>query len=408
MVSGAVAGLVGVLWTLRYSSARADNGAGPRTRRGRGRPAGRRLDLRRQGQPARRPRRRGAARRSAERAAPGGRLRAGAEHRHGHAARALRPAPQPRHRRARQLAAPSASASPPPDKEIRHASFPPGSGRHRGLTPRPRRSPRCGGTTKDSTADTGGGRPAGASADPNAAAQDGPEDRLPAQAAEQPVLRRRDQRRRGGGRRAQGRVQAGRPERRQRLVPGSLHQHADPAAAGRHRGRGQRPERGLPVAQPGPRPRRSRSSRSTRTPPRTAGTRSSTRPPPRASARSLAKMASEQAGGEGEIAILSATPNATNQNAWIAVHEDRAGQAGVREAQARQDRVRQRRRPEVVPGGPGPAAVVPEPEGHRLADHRGHRRGRALRLARRTTRARSRSPGSACRTRCASTSRTAP
>jgi rhamnose transport system substrate-binding protein len=34
---------------------------------------------------------------------------------------------------------------------------------------------------------------------------------------------------------------------------------------------------------------------------------------------SLVKMASEQAGGSGEIAILSATPNATNQNAWIAV-----------------------------------------------------------------------------------------
>jgi rhamnose transport system substrate-binding protein len=33
----------------------------------------------------------------------------------------------------------------------------------------------------------------------------------------------------------------------------------------------------------------------------------------------LAKMASELAGGEGEIAILSATPNATNQNAWIDV-----------------------------------------------------------------------------------------
>ena len=28
VVSGAVAGLAGVLWTLRYSSARADNGAG--------------------------------------------------------------------------------------------------------------------------------------------------------------------------------------------------------------------------------------------------------------------------------------------------------------------------------------------------------------------------------------------
>ncbi|GIF01486.1 rhamnose ABC transporter substrate-binding protein [Paractinoplanes rishiriensis] len=35
--------------------------------------------------------------------------------------------------------------------------------------------------------------------------------------------------------------------------------------------------------------------------------------------QSLAKMALEQAGGEGEIAVLSATPNATNQNAWIKV-----------------------------------------------------------------------------------------
>ena len=34
---------------------------------------------------------------------------------------------------------------------------------------------------------------------------------------------------------------------------------------------------------------------------------------------SLVKMASELAGGAGEIAILSATPNATNQNSWIAV-----------------------------------------------------------------------------------------
>ena len=33
----------------------------------------------------------------------------------------------------------------------------------------------------------------------------------------------------------------------------------------------------------------------------------------------LAKMASDLAGGSGEIAILSATPNATNQNAWIDV-----------------------------------------------------------------------------------------
>jgi rhamnose transport system substrate-binding protein len=38
--------------------------------------------------------------------------------------------------------------------------------------------------------------------------------------------------------------------------------------------------------------------------------------------QSLVKMASAQAGGEGEIAVLSATPNATNQNAWIAVMKE--------------------------------------------------------------------------------------
>src|SRR4051794_15535729 len=37
---------------------------------------------------------------------------------------------------------------------------------------------------------------------------------------------------------------------------------------------------------------------------------------------SLAKMALEQAGGSGDIAVLSATPNATNQNSWIAVMKE--------------------------------------------------------------------------------------
>jgi rhamnose transport system substrate-binding protein len=35
--------------------------------------------------------------------------------------------------------------------------------------------------------------------------------------------------------------------------------------------------------------------------------------------QSLVKMANELAGGSGDIAVLSATPNATNQNSWIAV-----------------------------------------------------------------------------------------
>ena len=96
----------------------------------------------------------------------------------------------------------------------------------------------------------------------------------------------------------------------------------------------------------------------------------------------LVKMASELVGGEGEIAILSATPNATNQNAWIEVMKTELAKPENAEAQAGQDRLRQRRRPEVVPGGAGPAAVVPEPEGDRLADHRGHRRGRRATSAR--------------------------
>ncbi|HEX6356233.1 rhamnose ABC transporter substrate-binding protein [Actinophytocola sp.] len=38
--------------------------------------------------------------------------------------------------------------------------------------------------------------------------------------------------------------------------------------------------------------------------------------------RSQVRMVSEQIGGSGEIAILSATPNATNQNTWIKFMED--------------------------------------------------------------------------------------
>jgi rhamnose transport system substrate-binding protein len=38
--------------------------------------------------------------------------------------------------------------------------------------------------------------------------------------------------------------------------------------------------------------------------------------------QSLVSMTSKLVGGQGEIAILSATPNATNQNAWIAVMEN--------------------------------------------------------------------------------------
>jgi hypothetical protein len=78
----------------------------------------------------------------------------------------------------------------------------------------------------------------------------------------------------------------------------------------------------------------------------------------------------EQINDEGQIAILSATANATNQNAWIAdMKKDLATNPEVLEDPAGDDGLRQRRRHDVVPGGPGSAAVVPEPEGDHLAHH---------------------------------------
>ena len=91
------------------------------------------------------------------------------------------------------------------------------------------------------------------------------------------------------------------------------------------------------------------------------------------------KLISEAIGPDGgEIAILSATPNATNQNAWIemmktelakpeyaklklvdTVYGDDDDQKSFTEAQ-------------------GLLRQVPQPQGHHLADHRRHRRGGAL------------------------------
>ena len=58
------------------------------------------------------------------------------------------------------------------------------------------------------------------------------------------------------------------------------------------------------------------------------------------------------------------------------VHEGRAQELPGHEA--REGRLRRRRRPEVLPGDPGPDPGVPEPEGHHLADHGRHLRRRPL------------------------------
>ena len=86
----------------------------------------------------------------------------------------------------------------------------------------------------------------------------------------------------------------------------------------------------------------------------------------------------KQIGNKGEIAILSATANATNQNAWIKVMKETLKEPEVQGHQAREGRLRRRRRPEVLPGDAGPDPGLSEPQGHHLADHGRRRRRRAL------------------------------
>ena len=103
------------------------------------------------------------------------------------------------------------------------------------------------------------------------------------------------------------------------------------------------------------------------------------------------ELISEQIGGAGEIAILSAAANATNQNAWIEMMEEELDvQPRLRRHRARRHRLRRRRGPEVVRPDRGAAAEPPGPQGHHLADHGRHRRRGPLPLGVGRPRARSR------------------
>ena len=100
-----------------------------------------------------------------------------------------------------------------------------------------------------------------------------------------------------------------------------------------------------------------------------------------ATAEGIAKvevdMIAEQIGDSGEIAILSASANATNQNAWIDLMK--------KELAANHPKIKL---VDVVYGNDddqtsfdktrGAAAEAPQPEGHHLADHGRHRRGGSL------------------------------
>ncbi|MYU48230.1 substrate-binding domain-containing protein, partial [Streptomyces sp. SID7803] len=79
--------------------------------------------------------------------------------------------------------------------------------------------------------------------------------------------------------------------------------------------------------------------------------------------RTEVQLLAEQIGYKGEIAILSAAQTATNQNTWIDYMKEELKDPQVQGHQAGQDRLRQRRRPAVLPADAGPPPGAPEPEG---------------------------------------------
>ena len=164
-----------------------------------------------------------------------------------------------------------------------------------------------------------------------------------------------DARRQGGRRGVRRHVRRGRPAGGHARRPGAVHQHRRPAGRQRPRGLGQRPDGDLRRARPRRATPAPRSSPSTPTPTRSAATCSSTRPRAEGIAKAQVDMIAEQIGDAGEIAILSATANATNQNAWIEMMEEELA-ANHPEHQARRHRLRRRRRPDVVRQDRGAAA----------------------------------------------------
>ena len=78
----------------------------------------------------------------------------------------------------------------------------------------------------------------------------------------------------------------------------------------------------------------------------------------------------------GQMAILSASPDAANQNAWIAAFEEVIGGDGLREHRGRRHRLRQRRVGGVLRAGPEPRRPVPGPRADHGPDDGRHRRRR--------------------------------
>ncbi len=96
-------------------------------------------------------------------------------------------------------------------------------------------------------------------------------------------------------------------------------------------------------------------------------------------AKSQIKLISDAVGPDGgEIAILSATANATNQNAWIEVMKTELDKPEYSKLKLVDTVYGDDDDQKSFQEAAGPAGQAPEPQGHHLADHGRHRRGRPV------------------------------
>ena len=91
----------------------------------------------------------------------------------------------------------------------------------------------------------------------------------------------------------------------------------------------------------------------------------------------MADMALSLTGADGgEFAVLSASPDAANQNAWIAALEEALKDPKYAARQAGRHRLRRRPVREELQPGARAGRQAPEPRGHHGPDDRRHRGGR--------------------------------
>ena len=242
---------------------------------------------------------------------------------------------------------------------------------------------------------------------PNAPIKKGMKTRLHPEAARQPVRGVRALGHRRGRSRSSAARTGSRPVRRGGVVADLRSSTRGPAEGRRDHHRRQRPQRGRARAQAG---------RAARREDRRHGLRRGARRAQRLhqpghdgswSARARCKSIAKQIGDKGEIAILSATANATNQNAWIKFMKDELKKPEYKDIKlvkvAYGDDDDQKSFQETQ----GLLQAYPNLKGIISPDHGGHRRRRPLPVdlavqgQGQADRARLR------RTRCASSSRTA-